>query len=348
MDRFTSMTAFATVVAAGSFAGAAKRLQMSPAMVTNHVRALEERLGARLLNRTTRKISLTEAGREYHERCTRILAQIEDADSRVSALSSSPRGRLRVNASTVLGHGLSTLIGDFTATYPEITVELITTDLLVDPVEEGYDLAIRYNEAPDSSLIVRRLGQFRVVACAAPAYLEKHGVPQRPEDLTRHNCLAYMHPGFTELTREWHLIGPEGEVTVPVSGSFHTNSLEAIRLAVAEGRGITMSDLCAGRGDALRHACPCAAGLPSRRVPDLRDLSPSRPHAGQAAQLHRFRRQTLRRASQVAAPRPPARHPCPPPPPRGLTTPPPAFPLSSCPGLPRASTSVRYFMTVII
>jgi len=241
MDRFTSMTAFATVVAAGSFAGAAKRLQMSPAMVTNHVRALEERLGARLLNRTTRKISLTEAGREYHERCTRILAQIEDADSRVSALSSSPRGRLRVNASTVLGHGLSTLIGDFTATYPEITVELITTDLLVDPVEEGYDLAIRYNEAPDSSLIVRRLGQFRVVACAAPAYLEKHGVPQRPEDLTRHNCLAYMHPGFTELTREWHLIGPEGEVTVPVSGSFHTNSLEAIRLAVAEGRGITMS-----------------------------------------------------------------------------------------------------------
>jgi len=241
MDRITSMTAFATVVAAGSFAGAAQRLQMSPAMVTNHVRALEERLGARLLNRTTRKVSLTEAGRDYHERCTQILAQIEAADSRVSALTSAPRGTLRVNASTVLSHGLATLVGDFGATYPEITVELIATDRMVDPVEEGFDLAIRYNEAPDSSLIVRRLGQFRVVACAAPAYLEKYGVPLRPADLTQHNCLAYMHPGFTKLTREWTLIGPEGEVTVPISGSFHTNSLDAIRHAVVEGRGITMS-----------------------------------------------------------------------------------------------------------
>lgn len=241
MDRIASMTAFVTVVASGSFAGAAKRLGMSPATVTNHVQALEERLGARLLYRTTRKISLTEAGRDYYERCTQILAQIEDADSRVSALTSVPRGILRINASTVLCYGLGTLIGDFGATYPEITVELIATDRMVDPVEEGFDLAIRYNEAPDSSLIVRRLGQFRVVACAAPSYLEKRGMPQRPGDLSQHNCLAYMHPGFTQLTREWRLIGPEGEVTVPISGSFHTNSLEAIRLAVVEGRGITMS-----------------------------------------------------------------------------------------------------------
>ncbi|HXZ02957.1 MAG TPA: LysR family transcriptional regulator [Stellaceae bacterium] len=242
MDRITSMTTFAAVVAVGSFAGAAQRLQMSPAMVTNHVRSLEERLGARLLNRTTRKISLTEAGRDYYERCTQILAQIEDADSRVSALTSAPRGTLRINASTVLCHGLATLIGDFGATYPEIHVELIATDRMVDPVEEGFDLAIRFNEAPDSSLIVRRLGQFRIVACAAPAYLEKRGTPRQPGDLAQHNCLAYMHPGFTKLTREWTLIGPEGEeVTVPISGSFHTNSLEAIRLAVVEGRGITMS-----------------------------------------------------------------------------------------------------------
>lgn len=242
MDRITSMTAFATVVAVGSFAGAAQRLQMSPAMVTNHVRALEEHLGARLLNRTTRKVSLTEAGRDYYERCTQILAQIEDADNRVSALNSAPRGTLRVNASTVLAYGLATLIGDFSSTFPEITVEFIATDRMVDPVEEGFDLAIRYNEAPDSSLIVRRLGQFRIVACAAPTYLDKHGVPQQPSDLSQHNCLAYMHPGFTRLTREWTLIGPGGEeVTVPVTGSFHTNSLEAIRLAVVEGRGITMS-----------------------------------------------------------------------------------------------------------
>jgi DNA-binding transcriptional LysR family regulator len=241
LDRITSMTAFVAVAAAGSFAAAAQRLNLSPAAVTNHVRALEERLGARLLNRTTRKVSLTEAGRDYYERCTQILAQIEEADGRVSALSSAPRGMLRVNASSVLCYGLTTLLGDFCATYPEITVELIATDRMVDPVEEGFDVAIRYNEPPDSSLIVRRLGQFRIVACAAPAYLERHGVPQQPQDLTRHNCLAYMHPGFTALTREWKLIGAQGEVTVPISGNLQTNSLEAMRLALLEGRGVGMS-----------------------------------------------------------------------------------------------------------
>src|SRR5580700_6959297 len=115
MDRVTSMTAFATVVASGSVTAAAKRLNMSPAMVTNHVQALEERLGARLLNRTTRKVSPTEAGHEYYERCNQILAQLEDADSRVAALHSLPRGTLRVNATTVLAYGLATLIGEFTA-----------------------------------------------------------------------------------------------------------------------------------------------------------------------------------------------------------------------------------------
>jgi DNA-binding transcriptional LysR family regulator len=241
MDRITSMTAFVAVAAAGSFTGAAQRLSLSPAAVTNHIRALEDRLGVRLLNRTTRKVSLTEAGRDYYERCAQILAQIEEADGRVSALSSAPRGRLRINTSTVLSYGLTTLIGDFGATYPEISVELLASDRMVDLVEEGFDLALRFNEPPDSSLIARRLGQFRVIACAAPAYLERHGVPQRPQDLSQHNCLAYSHPGFTDLTREWKLIGPEGAVRVPISGNLHTNSLEAIRLALLQGRGIGMS-----------------------------------------------------------------------------------------------------------
>jgi DNA-binding transcriptional LysR family regulator len=241
MDRVTSMTAFTTVVASGSFAAAAKRLGMSPAMVTNHVKSLEERLGARLLNRTTRKLSLTEAGQDYHESCAQILSEIEDAESRIAALNSTPRGTLRVNTSTVLSHGLVALIGEFGAAYPEITVELVATDRMVDLVEEGVDVAIRFNEAPDSSLIVRRLGQFRVVACASPSYLEKRGVPRQPSDLAGHNCLAYMHPGFTTLTREWHFIGLEGEVTVPVSGNLHSNYPEAIRAAAIEGRGIAMS-----------------------------------------------------------------------------------------------------------
>lgn len=241
MDRVASMTAFATVVASGSFAAAAKRLAVSPAMVTNHVHALEERLGARLLNRTTRRLSLTEAGQEYYERCARILAEIEQADTSVAALHSAPRGRLRVNGASVLSYGLATLIGEFGAAYPEITIELIATDRIVDLVEEGVDVAIRFNEVPDSRLIVRRLGQFRVVACAAPAYLARRGVPRQPGDLTQHNCLAYMHRSFTELTREWRLIGPEGAVTVPISGNFHTNSLEVIRSALLDGRGISMS-----------------------------------------------------------------------------------------------------------
>src|SRR6266851_226385 len=158
MDRVTSMTAFATVVTSGSFAAAAHRLSMSPAMVTNHVRSLEERLGAPLINA-------------------------------------------------------------FTAAYPAITVDLTTTDRMVDLVEDGVDVAIRFNQPPDSSLIVRRLGQLRIILCAAPDYLEKNGTPAELSDLSRHNCLAYSYRGFDKLTREWPLSGPGGEVMVPVTGN---------------------------------------------------------------------------------------------------------------------------------
>jgi DNA-binding transcriptional LysR family regulator len=241
MDRIASMTAFATVVAAGSFAQAAQRLKMSPAMVTTHVRALEDRLGARLLNRTTRKLSLTEAGKTYYEHCTVILAQLEAAETGVADLNAAPRGTLRVNTSGVLASALETLFGEFGAAYPEVTVELFATDRMVDLVEEGIDVAIRYNQVPDSSLIVRGLGQFRIVACAAPSYLERHGAPREPADLARHNCLSYMHSGFSALTREWYFTGPEGQVTVPISSNFHTNSVETLRAALLEGRGISMS-----------------------------------------------------------------------------------------------------------
>jgi DNA-binding transcriptional LysR family regulator len=241
MDRVASMTAFAAVVSSGSFSAAAKRLNLSPATVTNHVQALEERLGARLLNRTTRKLSLTEAGHEYYDRCAQILAQIEEADNHVSALQAAPRGTLKINAATILASGLASLIGAFGAAYPEITVELFTSDRMVDLVEEGFDMAIRFNHARDSSLIVRRLGQFRVVACGAPAYFAARGIPREPADLHEHNCLAYTYPGFTALTREWQLIGPRGRTTVPISGNFHSNSAESIRAAAYEGRGVIMA-----------------------------------------------------------------------------------------------------------
>ena len=241
MDRITSMTTFATVVASGSFAAAALRLNMAPATATYHVQWLEERLGVRLLNRSTRKLSLTEAGRVYYDQCALILAQLEEADRSVSVLNSIPRGTLRLNVANVLSYSVGSLIGRFTMAYPEIAVELTTTDRMVDLVEEGVDVSIRFKEQNDSSLIMRRLGEFRVVLCAAPAYLEKSGIPRQPSDLTRHNCIAYMYRGFDKLTREWRLFGPEGEVTVPVSGNLQTNSVETLVNAGIEGRGIVMA-----------------------------------------------------------------------------------------------------------
>ena len=238
MDRITSMTAFATVVANGSFASAARRLNMSPATVTTHVQSLEERLGVRLLNRTTRKMSLTEAGRAYYDRCALILPQIEAANDSVAALNSMARGTLRLNAANVLSHSVASLIGRFSSAYPDITVALTATDRMVDLVEEGVDVAIRFNQPSDSSLIMRRLGHFRVMLCASPAYLERHGAPQGPSELPRHNCIAYAYPGFDRLTREWTLIGAAGKVTVRISGNLHTNSLETLMTAAVEGRGI--------------------------------------------------------------------------------------------------------------
>src|SRR5258707_14343898 len=161
MDRVTSMTAFATVVTSGSFAAAAHRLSMSPAMVTNHVRSLEERLGARLLNRTTRKLSLTEAGKSYFDQCALILAQIEAADTSVSDLQAAPRGTLHLNAANALSHSVAPLISALTAAHPAITVDLTTTHRLGDLVEDRVDVAIRLNQPADSSLNVAPLSQLR-------------------------------------------------------------------------------------------------------------------------------------------------------------------------------------------
>jgi len=254
MDRVASMTAFTTVVASGSFAAAAQRLNMSPAMVTNHVRALEERLGARLLNRTTRKLSLTEAGKTYLDQAATILAQLEAAESSVSDMQATPRGTLHVNTANVLSAALVPLFDAFGCAYPEITLELVTTDRMPDLVEDGIDVAIRFNPAPESSLIVRHLGSFRVVTCASFAYLATRGEPREPADLTGHNCLSYMYPGFTALTREWRLKGPQGEATVPVSGNLHTNNIDLLRAAALTGRGIVRAptyriqdDIRAGR-----------------------------------------------------------------------------------------------------
>src|SRR5260370_19226493 len=193
MDRITSMPTFTPVVAAGSFAAAAQRVNMSPAMVTNHVRALEERLGARLLNRTTRKLSLTEAGKAYFDQAALILAQVEAADSSIAELQSTPRGTLRVNAANILSTVVVPLFAAFGAAFPEITLDLVSTDRMPDLVEEGIDVAVRFNPEPESSLIVRELWSFRI-CCAAPAYLANHGTPRELADLPPPNRRSYLYP----------------------------------------------------------------------------------------------------------------------------------------------------------
>jgi DNA-binding transcriptional LysR family regulator len=237
MDRMTSMTAFVKVVDVGGFAAAARKLDISPSMVTTHVRALEERLGVRLLNRSTRRISLTEVGQAYYERCLQILADVEDAENVAQALQSTPRGTLRLNASVAIPPFLAPAIAEFTSLYPDVSITMAMTDRMVDLVEEGFDLAIRTFATPDSSLIVRRIATYRLLVVGSPEYLAKHGMPQQPSDLVNHNCLLYS---YAPKHSEWSFASPEGEQKIAVSGNLHSNSANALRLAAVHGQGLAM------------------------------------------------------------------------------------------------------------
>src|SRR5262245_41628043 len=168
MDRMTSLTVFTRVVDAGGFSAAARRLDMSTTMVSNHVQALEDRLGVRLLNRTTRRVSVTEIGRTYYDRCVQILAQVDEADRLATEMQASPRGKLRLYTNASMTGFISPVVSDFIAAHPLVSVELTFGERMVDLVDEGYDLAIRTTPPPDSSLIVRRLTTWRHVLCCAP------------------------------------------------------------------------------------------------------------------------------------------------------------------------------------
>jgi DNA-binding transcriptional LysR family regulator len=233
MDRLASMQAFVQVVDSGSFAGAAKRLAASPAAVTHHVQALEDRLGVQLLNRTTRRLSLTEVGRTFYQHSAQILAQVEEAERSATLLQTTPRGLLRLNTSEGIARVVMPLIAEFTAAHPEMSFDVVLTDRMVDMVEGGFDLALRAGPLPDSSLISRKLALGKLILCAAPDYLARRGAPQRPEDLAGHNCLIYQMLG-----NEWRFNGRAGDVAVAVSGNLRSNSLEAVRRAALSGQGI--------------------------------------------------------------------------------------------------------------
>jgi len=209
VDRFDNMRVFAKVVESGSFASAAARLGISASMVTLHVKELDERLGVRLLNRTTRKVSLTEAGRAYYERCKRLLADLEETEQAVSDMHAARRGELHVNATPTFGIlQLAPTMADFTTRCPAISVELMLSVRIADLVEEGFDVAVRVGELPDSSLIARQLAPCRMVVCGSPNYFEKRGKPRTLADLTAHHCLTVAGTGLFYY-RAWHLMAAD-------------------------------------------------------------------------------------------------------------------------------------------
>jgi len=241
MDRVSTMLSFVKVVETGGFTSAARALNVAASVVTNHIKSLEERLGVRLLNRTTRSVSLTEAGRVYYERCVQILSEIENADEAAQLLQSKPRGVLRLNTSPGIPRLIAPSIAEYNNLYPEVTIRLTATSRMLDLVEEGFDLAIWYAAAADPSLIIRRLVQYRMSVCASPDYLAKHGRPEHPSELTKHNCLIFYDATQSKDGREWMFTGPDGDFPVRISGNLETNSPIAFRMACVYGQGILIA-----------------------------------------------------------------------------------------------------------
>jgi DNA-binding transcriptional LysR family regulator len=239
MDRLTSLTAFVRVVDSGGFSAAGRHLNMSTTMVSNHVQSLEDRLGARLLNRTTRKVSLTEIGKAYYDRCTQILADLEQADDIAGAMQSTPRGTLRIYTATHIIPFIAPVVGEFLAAYPDVKVDMTMGERMIDIVDEGFDIAVRLTPPPDSSLIVRSLATWRHVLCCSPSYLEKHPRPQQLSELAQHNCVRHALYPFED---GWHFTDRKGvPAVVRISGNLLTNSGETLRLAALEGVGISMA-----------------------------------------------------------------------------------------------------------
>lgn len=252
MDTLTSMRVFANVVEAGSFSGAADRLDMSRAMASKYVINLEDHLGTRLLNRTTRRLSLTESGTAYYERCVQIISDVQEAEQAAGQLTSTPRGTIKITMPVAYGlHRLGPVIADYVRLYPEVKLDISLNDRRIDLVEEGFDLAIRIGTLLESGLIARKLAVDRAVICASPAYLQQYGMPEAPADLARHSCLGYT---YTSSGDEWRFRSAEMDAAIRIAGSIKANNGDMLRLAACNGAGIVFlplfivqDDLYAGR-----------------------------------------------------------------------------------------------------
>jgi DNA-binding transcriptional LysR family regulator len=239
MDRLASITAFVHVAETGGFTAAARRLNLSTTTISGQVQALEESLGVRLLNRTTRRVSLTEIAREYYERCNQILHELEEADEVAGALQVTPRGELRLFGQTGIGRFIAPVVTEFLARYPDVSVDLLTGDAMIDIVQEGFDLAIMPISPPDTTLVRRRLAGWHYTVCCSPGYLQKHAPPRAPADLANHNCLLYTYSVFG---REWPFIDAAGKrLLTPVSGNIVTNSVDTMLTMVLAGLGLWLA-----------------------------------------------------------------------------------------------------------
>ena len=237
MDRFQALRVFSQVVESGSFSAAADRLGLSTTAASRHVAELEAHLQTRLLNRTTRRVSLTETGRAFYERAVQVLGDLEEAEQEASRAAVVPRGTIKLTTSVNFGvRHVAPAIAAFLAAHPGVRFDVSLSDRVVDLVEEGFDLAVRLGMPGSDNVVARTLGETRLVPCASPAYLQAHGAPQVPEDLARHNCFTYEYVRPRNL---WRFLDASGaERTVRISGSLHSNNGDLLAEAAAQGAGI--------------------------------------------------------------------------------------------------------------
>ena len=236
MDQHGEMAVFVRVVEHESFSSAARALKLTPSAVSKLIGRLEDRLGARLLNRTTRRLSMTEEGHAFYQRCVPILSAIDEAEMAVTELHAEPRGLLKVNASTAFGQfHIQPLIPKFLERHPDLRIQLTLSDSLVNLVEEEVDVAIRIADMPDSTLIAKKLSAVHRTVAAAPSYIEKFGIPKSPKDLKNHNCLTLS---FETSLNQWEFKGSDGPQRIRVRGSFETNNAAALYEAGLAGLGL--------------------------------------------------------------------------------------------------------------
>lgn len=237
MDRLAAMQVFSQVVESGSFAKAAERLHLSTSAASRLLAELEAHLQTRLLNRTTRRVSLTESGRAYYERCVQVLADVTEAEQEAARATVVPRGTIKLTTAVAFGvRHIAPAIAAFLEQYPEVRFDVSLSDRVVDLVEEGFDLGVRIGAPGSGNLVARKLGETRIVPCASPAYLRASGAPSAPEELARRNCFTYE---YVTPRDQWRFRGPDGEErVVRVGGNLHSNNGDLLAEVAALGAGI--------------------------------------------------------------------------------------------------------------